>query len=110
MKIGKKIKTLRSDRKLNTSELAALSEVSQSTISEIESDTRSPRLDTLEKICAALKVPIMEVLPVEHHLNMDTASLSIEEMEVLALFLKMKREEREHFIALFSSLLEKRKK
>lgn len=110
MKIGEKLKTLRSDQNLNTDELAALSDVSQSTISEIESDKRSPKLDTLEKICNALKVPIMEVLPVEHHLSPDASSLSKRELEVISLFLKMKPDEREHFVSLFTSLLEKRKK
>ncbi|MBV6717206.1 helix-turn-helix domain-containing protein [Paenibacillus chitinolyticus] len=66
MEIGLKIQLLREDRGLTSADLAVLAGVAQSTISDLENEKRSPSLNTLEKICDALKVSIVEVLPVEH--------------------------------------------
>lgn len=104
MNIGTKMRTLRMDRGLTSVELAQLAGTTQSTISDIENDNRSPQLSTLAKICNALNVPIMEVLPVEHHLP-NGYSLSEEEKELIDIFHKMSCEQRTHFISLFKSLL-----
>jgi transcriptional regulator with XRE-family HTH domain len=109
MNIGSKVKALRHARGLLSAELAERADVAQSTISEVESDKRSPTLDTLEKICAALHVPIMEVLPLEHHLDKKAEALSNDELELITLLQKMKSEERLQLLNLLRSLLAKRK-
>ncbi|RCW41649.1 helix-turn-helix domain-containing protein [Paenibacillus prosopidis] len=95
MNIGSKIRALRLDRDMTTPEVAAKANVTQSTISEVENDNRSPSLNTLEKICNALNVPIMEVLPIEHHLGLLRYSISQDEKNILTYLHSLTKEERE---------------
>ena len=53
-----KLKCLRKDKKLTQKKLAGLSNVSQSTISEIESGRVQPSLATVEKLAKALDVTV----------------------------------------------------
>jgi transcriptional regulator with XRE-family HTH domain len=99
MNIGSKIRALRLDRDMTTPELAAKAKVTQSTISEIENDNRSPSLNTLEKICNALNVPIMEVLPIQQHLGFLDYSLSQDEQIIIAYLHSLTKEERETWLA-----------
>lgn len=95
MNIGSKLRALRADRNLTTPEVASMAGVTQSTISELENDKRSPSLNTLEKICDALKVPIMEVLPIEHHIDFLGYSLTKEEHKIISYLHSLSIEERE---------------
>lgn len=55
--IGDKLRSLREDRGMSTTELARLSGLSQSFISDIENKRRtSPRQQTIEKLAKALRV------------------------------------------------------
>lgn len=54
--IGKEIKELREYLGLNQSQLSELSGVTRAAISQIESNQREPALDTIKRICEALKV------------------------------------------------------
>lgn len=94
MNIGSKIRALRLDRGMTTPEVAALAGVTQSTISDIENDNRSPQINTLEKICNALNVPIIEVLPIEHHLDFIGYSLSQDEHKIITYIHSLSMEER----------------
>ncbi|MDT3418255.1 transcriptional regulator with XRE-family HTH domain [Brevibacillus aydinogluensis] len=62
MKIGSKIRIFREQRNLSANKLAKTAKISQSFLSQIERDISSPSLDTLEKICNALNVPIIQIL------------------------------------------------
>ncbi|MDF2646852.1 MAG: helix-turn-helix transcriptional regulator [Paenibacillus sp.] len=94
MNIGSKIRALRLDRGMTTPQVAAIAGVTQSTISEIENDNRSPQVNTLEKICNALNVPITEVLPIEHHLDFLDYSLSQDEHKIITYLHSLSLEER----------------
>ncbi|MEF2247981.1 helix-turn-helix domain-containing protein [Paenibacillus sp. IITD108] len=53
--VGKKLKKFRIAADLSMEELSSLSGVGQSTISSIERDAQSPRIETLALLCVPLK-------------------------------------------------------
>lgn len=55
------IKDLRKNKNLTQKQLAEKAGLSQSTISDIEDGTKSPRLKTLDKIATALDIPTYEL-------------------------------------------------
>lgn len=57
-----KIKEIRVDKKLSQSELARKADISQSYLSELESNKKSPTLRQLCKIADALEVHPMELI------------------------------------------------
>ncbi|WP_052245641.1 helix-turn-helix domain-containing protein [Bacillus sp. MSP13] len=61
--LGEKIYKYRKAINMSTTELAHLSGTAQSTISKIENGNSSPTIETLIKICEALRVPLYDVLP-----------------------------------------------
>lgn len=62
MNFGLRLKTLRKSRDLTLKEFSALSEVSVSFLSEMERNDKSPSLDTLYKIAAALNLTVADLL------------------------------------------------
>ena len=58
MKIGKTIASVRKEKGLKQYQLARMSGMSKSYLSEIENDYKTPDLNILEKISSALNVPI----------------------------------------------------
>lgn len=54
MKLGNTIKELRKAKGFNQSQLAEIAKISQTALSQIESDNRFPSQVTLENICNAL--------------------------------------------------------
>jgi transcriptional regulator with XRE-family HTH domain len=108
MEIGHKIKEIRLAKGLTSVELADKAGVGQSTISMTESDSRSPQIDTVEKICLALEIAMVELLPLEHQKATGNYTSS-EESDVIELLQKLSYDERKHFFALFKSLLTQRK-
>jgi transcriptional regulator with XRE-family HTH domain len=71
---NERIKQVRLHRKLTSGELATKAGVSASEISLIESKTRSPKTDTLQRIAAALEVTTSYLLSeVNANLPLDTA-------------------------------------
>lgn len=56
--IGNLIRDIRINRKLKQSDLAELSGLSKSYISEIEKGIKTPKTDQIEVICKALNVPM----------------------------------------------------
>ncbi|MGG3471567.1 helix-turn-helix transcriptional regulator [Neobacillus pocheonensis] len=107
MKIGSKFKRIRIDKDMVITDLTKLTGVSVSSISEIENDIRSPRLDTIEKLCSALNIPIMELLPIEHHISKER-SLTKDEKEFVELMHHMSPEEREQLMSLLKLLFRER--
>ncbi|MCI4186299.1 XRE family transcriptional regulator [Dickeya dianthicola] len=62
--IGKKIKQLRMTRNISLNELSRLSGVSKAALSKLESGNSNPRVDTLDAIASALRVPLSDLLAV----------------------------------------------
>lgn len=62
MKIGDKLRTIRKQQGLTQKQLAQKAGVVQSTISDIETSNRVVNLNQMEKICAALQIPMYEIL------------------------------------------------
>jgi HTH-type transcriptional repressor of puuD len=60
MKIGKRIQQIRMKKNMSGNQLAKLASISQSTICQVEMDSKSPTIKTLEKICYALDVSLAE--------------------------------------------------
>lgn len=60
--IGNKIKQLRVTRNISLNELSKLSGVSKAALSKLESGNTNPRVDTLDAIASALRVPISDLL------------------------------------------------
>lgn len=55
------VKDLRKKKNLTQTQLAQIAGVAQSTISDLEDGTNSPRLKTLDKIATALEIPTHEL-------------------------------------------------
>ncbi len=60
MDVGHQLKTLRENRKLSMRELAAMSGISMSLVSKIESSKVSPTVMTLHKLVEAMNVDLFE--------------------------------------------------
>jgi len=58
LNIGKKIQTIRKNKKISTRKLAAMSGLTASMISQIESGMVNPSISTLRAISIALEVPL----------------------------------------------------
>lgn len=61
MKIGSAITKIRKSRKLSQQDLSELTGISQTSISQIETDTCYPHQSTLLKICKTLNVKEIEL-------------------------------------------------
>jgi len=60
--IGKKIMEIRKDKNISQQELAIKSNLSQSFISHLEQDKRSPTINTLYKIANGLDISLKDFL------------------------------------------------
>ncbi len=60
--IGGRIRAIRAEQSLNLDQLARLTGISAPALSLIETGKRDPRLTTLAKIAAALRVPLSTLL------------------------------------------------
>lgn len=100
MDIGSKLRYLRKARHLSSIELAQRANVSQSSISDIECNRRSPRLNTLTSLSRALGLPLSELLPVDDLLE---HPLKDNERELLDLFARLDDVQQRHLIELIRS-------
>lgn len=62
MTLGMRLKQIRQKQNLSQTKLSNLSNVPQTTISNIERDVCSPTVDTLKAITKALKVDITQII------------------------------------------------
>lgn len=62
MDISSRIKLLREEAKLSQGELARRARIAQSSLSYLESGSKSPSVDTLLQICGALGISLSEFL------------------------------------------------
>lgn len=75
-KLGTLLQTLRLERKLSITELAATAGLSKGYLSQLErGDANNPSVDALRKLSEALGVPFVEVLGVEKEANSGMAGL-----------------------------------
>lgn len=59
--IGRNLKKIRQERNLTLDDLATLTQVSRSMLSEIERCAKSPTISVLEKICEGINVPLAQL-------------------------------------------------
>ncbi len=59
--IGLNLKRIRQERNLTLEDLATLTHVSRSMLSEIERCSKSPTISVLEKICEGINVPLVRL-------------------------------------------------
>jgi transcriptional regulator with XRE-family HTH domain len=64
-KFGKKLKKLRTDRKMSTRELADIAEIAHSQIWVLETGKGNPSLTTLLSIAEALEVSLQDLDPTQ---------------------------------------------
>lgn len=69
--IGQKVKSLREDLDVSQEEFAHRAGIHVTNLSKLENGIRVPKVETLFKICEALKVPVSMVLPGEKRENSD---------------------------------------
>jgi transcriptional regulator with XRE-family HTH domain len=62
MRLGANLREARSRRGWSIADLAAAAGLSKGFVSQVENDKTSPSLDTLERLAAALEMPIIELL------------------------------------------------
>ncbi|WP_132726998.1 XRE family transcriptional regulator [Raoultella sp. BIGb0138] len=62
LNIGNKIRRLRQSRGISLNDLSKLSGISKGALSKLESGHSNPRVDTLDAIAAALRLPIGDLL------------------------------------------------
>ncbi|HID1020167.1 helix-turn-helix domain-containing protein [Klebsiella michiganensis] len=62
LNIGNKIRRLRQSRGVSLNDLSKLSGVSKGALSKLESGSSSPRVDTLDAIATALRLPVGDLL------------------------------------------------
>lgn len=102
MTLGANIRALRKERNWSAEYLASLANCTQSTISELEHNNRSPQLSTLEKIASAFDVTIVDLLPIESTLPKGT-NLREDEKRTLLLLSKVDEDDRKYLLQLLDS-------
>lgn len=98
MNVGNRIRELREKANISNSELASLAGLSQPVMYRLENNQRNADIETLEKVCAALNITLLEflnekldpvVLTSELKKLLDTAKeLSSEQLESLITFIQ----------------------
>ncbi|MDT2457405.1 helix-turn-helix domain-containing protein [Enterococcus avium] len=63
--VSRNIKRIRQERNLTLDDLARLSGVSKSMLSEIERCAKSPTISMLEKICTGIHIPLVQLTYIE---------------------------------------------
>lgn len=60
MNVGKRLKSIRVAKKISTYELSEITGISQPVISKLENNNRKADIETLEKICGALGITLID--------------------------------------------------
>lgn len=84
---GSKIKRVRNDKGMTQRELSEKSEVSINSIQKYESDARTPKIEALSKIAAALDVPVNElteskITPIQKAIKEEVKHLDLQQFAV----------------------------
>lgn len=78
--LGARIREIRKARGLTQEQLAEMIDVEQKHVSRIESGKNYPTIDRLEKVAAALKVPLMGFFDFMHLQDDDESAVNLEKM------------------------------
>ncbi|MDD2337377.1 MAG: helix-turn-helix transcriptional regulator [Geobacteraceae bacterium] len=78
--LGARIREIRKARGLTQEQLAEMIDVEQKHVSRIESGKNYPSIDLLEKMAAALKVPLMGFFDFMHLQDDDESAVNLEKM------------------------------
>jgi transcriptional regulator with XRE-family HTH domain len=78
--LGARIREIRKARGLTQEQLAEMIDVEQKHVSRIESGKNYPSIDLLEKMAAALKVPLMGFFDFMHMQDVDESAVNLEKM------------------------------
>lgn len=78
--LGARIREIRKARGLTQEQLAEMVDVEQKHVSRIESGKNYPTIDRLEKMAAALEVPLMGFFDFMHLQDVDESALNLEKM------------------------------
>lgn len=78
--LGARIREIRKARGLTQEQLAEMIDVEQKHVSRIESGKNYPTIDRLEKMAAALKVPLMGFFDFMHLQDDDESAVDLEKM------------------------------
>lgn len=84
MNLGDTIKMIRSEKKLTQTSLANKSLITQTYLSQIESNSKEPNVSTLKKISNGLDIP----LPILFFLSIDNEDIVEEKREAYAMIEK----------------------
>lgn len=76
MNIGFSIKNYRNNKGLTQVELAEMANISRSYLADVERNRYNASVETLQKIAAALEIPMAQLLSTEEKLELATGSLS----------------------------------
>lgn len=101
MNIGKTIKIIREANGLSISKLASKANIAQSTLTYIENGTNSPTLSTLESICTALGITIIDLLTYNKELNP-------EQIEIITMVKKLNKKDYKKVKDLLKIFIEKK--
>ncbi|ASS96637.1 helix-turn-helix domain-containing protein [Peribacillus simplex] len=75
MNLGEKLRALRLENGISTTQLELLSGISQSNISKIERNVQSPSVDTLLKITEALGTSLIDLFDISDDFPTDLVNL-----------------------------------
>ncbi|HOI16814.1 MAG TPA: helix-turn-helix transcriptional regulator [Geobacteraceae bacterium] len=78
--LGARIREIRKARGFTQEQLAEMIDVEQKHVSRIESGKNFPTINRLEKIAAALNVPLMEFFDFMHLKDDDESAVNLEKM------------------------------
>jgi transcriptional regulator with XRE-family HTH domain len=65
MKIGKKLLLIRKSKKISQAELSLLSGISQSYISDLETEKKTPTLNVIAKLANGLNCSVLDLIEIE---------------------------------------------
>lgn len=84
MKLGEKIKNIRKLKNMSLRELAQITGLSKTTLSDLENNSKNPSLETLQKVSKALGTPLAELISETDSENDLVASAKDSGSEILA--------------------------
>lgn len=100
--IAKRIVQLRKDQGLSQYALWKKSDVTQGALSQYESGSKTPSIDTLERICKALGVSMSEFFRIPVEDTEKRAGLSYSEEELLRFYRGLRDEDKRKFLAIIN--------
>lgn len=109
MTIGQKIKERREEMNLSQRALAKLCNVSQPTISAIESSTKAPSVITVSMISKALNVSLSDLIEDTELDHIDNSNISQLKEEYIKIFDELPENEQQNLLEYARYLSNKRK-